>query len=66
MNCEEFNASMEIIVSALKEKGYDPYAQLYGYLKENNPVYITQNKNARALIETLDQKLIKHYIDTMK
>ena len=57
---------MEIIVSALKEKGYDPYAQLYGYLKENNPVYITQNKNARALIETLDKKLIKHYIDTMK
>lgn len=66
MNCEDFNASMKIIVSALKEKGYDPYAQLYGYLKENNPVYITQHKNARALIQILDKKLIKQYIDTMK
>ena len=66
MNCEEFNASMEIIVSAMKEKGYDPYAQLYGYLQEDNPIYITQHKNARTLIQTLDKKQIKQYIAKMK
>lgn len=66
MNCEEFNASMEIIVSAMKEKGYDPYAQLYGYLQEDNPIYITQHRNARTLIQTLDKKQIKQYIAKMK
>ena len=65
LNSVEFNKSMEIIVGALKERGYDPYAQLYGYLKENNPVYITQHKNARELIQTLDKNMIKQYIANM-
>lgn len=63
---DQFNASMEIIVSALQEKGYDPYAQLFGYLQENNPVYITQHQNARSLIQTLDKKQIEQYIAKMK
>lgn len=66
MNSAEFNKSMEIIVSALKERGYDPYAQLYGYLQESNLMYITQHKNARELIQSLDKKLIKQYITRMK
>lgn len=66
MNSAEFNKSMEIIVTALKERGYDPYAQLYGYLRENNPMYITQNRNARVLIQGLDKNLIKQYITKMK
>ena len=62
MNSEKLKTSMEIIVSALSEKGYDPYDQLYGYLKENNPLYITRHKNARELIQSLDKKQIKCYI----
>lgn len=65
MNSAEFNKSMEIIVEALKERGYDPYAQLYGYLKENNPMYITQHKNARELIMQLDVKQIQRFINSM-
>ena len=57
---------MDMIVSALVERGYDPYAQLYGYLKENNPMYITKHRNARELIQTLDNNLIKQYITKMK
>lgn len=57
---------MEIIVSALKEKGYDPYAQIYGFLQEGNVAYITKHKNARELIMTLDKKQIKQYIAQMK
>ena len=30
---------MEIIYAML-EKGYDPYAQLEGYLQENNPLIL--------------------------
>ena len=66
MDAKEFDATMEIIISALKEKGYDPYDQLYGYLKEDNPIYITQHKNARTLRQTLGKMQIKQYIDTMK
>lgn len=66
MNYKEFNDSMEIIVSALKDKGYDPYAQIYGYLQENNPMYITQHRNARELILSLDKNQIQKYIARMK
>lgn len=66
MNSVEFNKSMEIIVAALKERGYDPYAQLYGYLQENNLMYITQHKNARELIRGMDKYLIKQYIMKVK
>ena len=66
MNSAEFNKSMEIIVEALKERGYDPYAQIYGYLQEDNPMYITQHRNARVLIQTLEKNLIKQCIAKMK
>ena len=62
MTSAEFNKSMKIIVEALKERGYDPYAQLYGYLKENNPMYITQHGNAREIILSLDKDQIKSHI----
>lgn len=65
MNSAEFNKSMDIIVEALKERGYDPYAQIYGYLQENNPMYITQHRNARELIKQLDVKEIQRFISKL-
>lgn len=59
----KFIEAMELIVSALKERDYDPYWQIYGYLKENDPTYITSHKGARELIKTLDKKAIKDYIE---
>lgn len=61
-----FNATMELIVSALIEKGYDPYEQLTGYVTENEPCYITKHKNARQLIVTLDMERVKQYVKGMK
>ena len=55
----QFEATMGFIVAALKEQGYDPYAQLYGYIKENEPTYITSHNNARCLIQTLDIECIR-------
>lgn len=49
MDERQFEATMGFIVAALKEQGYDPYAQLYGYIKENEPTYITSHNNARCL-----------------
>lgn len=61
----EFNQIMERIVSALKERGYNPYMQLYGYVTENELSYITKHNNARKLITTLDIDKVKKYISSM-
>lgn len=66
MGDRKFNAAMESIVSALKERGYNPHAQLYGYITENEPTYITSHKGARALIQTLDFEKVKQYVREMK
>ena len=61
-----FYTAMQKIVAALKEKGYEPYDQLYGYIKENEPAYITKHNGARELIVTLDKKRVQRYIKEMK
>ena len=67
MDERQFEATMELIVAALKERGYDPYAQLYGYIKENEPTYITSHKGARSMImkverDELVEELLTEYI----
>ena len=66
MDEKEFTAAMAYIVKALQEKGYDPYAQLTGYVELNTPIYITSHKGARTLIETLDFEQVKAYVKNMK
>ena len=66
MNDKEFLDAMEHIVSALIERGYDPYAQLTGYITENEPTYITNHKGARQLIITLDMECVKRYVKEMR
>ena len=65
MNDKQFATSMETIVAALKERGYDPYAQLTGYITENEPTYITSYKGARQLILTLDKEQVQRYVERM-
>lgn len=66
MDERQFIASMGHIVAVLKEKGYDPYAQLTGYVTENEPTYITSHKGARQLIVTLDMERVKRFVKEMK
>ena len=54
------------IIQAMREKGYDPYQQLRGYLLENEPGYITRYKDARTLIQTLDMDQVKRFVREMK
>lgn len=65
MEERQFIAAMEHIVAALKERGYEPYAQLTGYVTENEPTYITSYKGARQLIITLDRRKVKEYVEKM-
>ena len=66
MSSQEFNKTMEYITQAMREKGYDPYQQLKGYLLENDPGYITRYKNARARIVELDSEQVRKYIEEVK
>ena len=66
MDERQLIAAMEHIVAALKERGYDPYAQLTGYITENEPTYITSHNGARQLIVTLDMERVKRFVKEMK
>lgn len=66
MDERQFIAAMDHIVAALRERGYDPYAQLTGYITENEPTYITSHKEARQLIVTLDMERVKRFVKEMK
>ena len=50
---------MEILLNevyeALCEKGYDPARQIAGYILSEDPVYITDWKNARGKIVKIDR-----------
>ena len=52
---------------ALSEKGYNPINQIVGYLLSEDPTYITNYKNARALVRHIDRdellnELVKNYL----
>ncbi len=65
MNTGQFNASMEHIVKAIKQAGYNPYEQLTGYITTGNEIYITRQGDARSIIKTLDINRIKEYLNKM-
>lgn len=55
------------VYSALSEKGYRPIDQIVGYILSEDPTYITNYKNARALIRRIDRDellnvLVKSYL----
>ena len=67
----EFNAATVLakVYEALQEKGYNPVTQIVGYLLSGDPTYITNHKNARALImkaerDDIVSELVENYIVT--
>ena len=58
----EFDKRISEVSSALSAAGYDPCAQLTGYLQTGDETYITRKGNARAIIKTLDKEMIAQYI----
>ena len=63
---QEFRARMDRIVEALKDAGYDPYMQLYGYLETGDDTYITRKGNARDEIGELDQEMVREFTMTLR
>ena len=68
---DEPTTSKEIlraVYDAMSEKGYNPIGQIVGYLLSEDPTYITNYNNARALIRKIDRdelmgELVKHYLE---
>ena len=65
----EMREMLKKINEALCEKGYDPARQIAGYILSEDPVYITDWKNARGMIGHINRDdlliaLINHYLET--
>lgn len=65
---EELKEILFRIYDALCEKGYDPVRQIAGYILSEDPVYITDWKNARGMIQHVDRdallkELIRNYLE---
>ena len=54
------------IITLLKEKGYDPVAQLTGYIEIGSDDYITRHGGAREKIKDVPADIIKEYIHSHK
>jgi Uncharacterized protein conserved in bacteria len=64
---QEIRETLTSVYASLKEKGYNPINQIVGYILSEDPTYITNHNNARALIRKLDrdellQVLVKSYL----
>ena len=67
---EELKGTIKEIYTALCEKGYDPARQIAGYILSEDPVYITNWKNARGLIARVNRdellvEIIKSYLKNL-
>ena len=63
----EIREIMSSVYSSLLVKGYNPINQIVGYILSEDPTYITNYNNARALITRLDrddllQELVSAYL----
>ncbi len=65
---QEMRATLRAVYDAMSEKGYNPIGQIVGYLLSEDPTYITNYNNARALISKIDRdelmsELVKNYLE---
>ncbi len=65
---EDIKKTLKAVYEALCEKGYDPARQIAGYILSEDPVYITDWKNARGMIGHINRddllvSLIRNYIE---
>lgn len=56
------------VYDALKEKGYNPVSQIVGYLVSGDPGYITNHKNARDKILSIErgkilESVVRSYLE---
>ena len=58
----EIKKILSSVYQSLQEKGYNPINQIVGYILSEDPTYITNYNNARALIRKLEGLASSHLI----
>ena len=58
---------LDVVYTAMEEKGYNPVNQIVGYIMSGDPTYITSYKGARSMImkverDELVEELLTEYI----
>ena len=61
-----FDEAIGKVVEALVGAGYDPIAQLTGYLQTGDDTFITRTGDARGIIRLLDKEQIAAYVENNK
>ena len=46
---------LDIVYTAMEEKGYNPVNQIVGYIMSGDPTYITSYKGARSMIMKVER-----------
>ena len=64
----EMKEILSSVYNSLMVKGYNPINQIVGYILSDDPTYITNHKNARALICRIERDdilnaMLKHYLN---
>ncbi len=59
---EQIAHALSVAFHAMKEKGYNPFAQLSQYILSEDPCSIPTYQNARALMEQLSQEDICQFL----
>ena len=60
---ELIKTTLNEIIEALEERGYDPINQIVGYLISGDPGYISNYKEARTKMISLDRsEVVKHIL----
>ncbi|WP_303863883.1 IreB family regulatory phosphoprotein [Alkalibaculum bacchi] len=68
---EEIKQIVQVVYTALTEKGYKPVEQIVGYIMSGDPTFITSHLNARNVIKKVDrdellEEFVKVYFDHLK
>ena len=59
---------LDLVYTAMDEKGYNPVNQMVGYIMSGDPTYITSHNGARSLVmkmerDELVEEMLKAYIE---
>ena len=46
---------LDLVYTAMDEKGYNPVNQIVGYIMSGDPTYITSHKGARSMIMKVER-----------
>lgn len=62
MEQTDFEKQIALVIAALSDAGYDPYAQLTGFIQTGDETFITRRNDARAIVSSLDREMVARYV----